>query len=109
MFNDDEINTIKKEYDFTKRLNDSYISNNSSIFTTHGLDTENSDEVNMSTSFILAPYNTDQSNQSDEENIKENPKSLSIHKREIKFSSQLREINRQYEKNHNIKIGRAHF
>jgi len=101
LFSEDEVHSIKKEYDFKERLKDTSVSDTSSIFTIHNLDTENSDDTEMSKSVVLAPYNT---NESDEEELLNNVEPLIISKRAIKFSSKLREVNRQYEKDNNSNI-----
>lgn len=101
LFTEEEIGSIRKEYDFKERLKDTSVSDSSSIFTVHNLDTENSEEMDVSKSIVLAPYNT---NESDEEELLHFTQPLFVSKRTIKFSSKLREVNRQYEKDNNSNI-----
>jgi hypothetical protein len=101
LFNEEEVHSIRREYDFKERLKDASVSDTSSIFTVHNLDTENSEDTEMSKSIVLAPYNT---NESDEEELLSRVEPLVISKRIIKFSSKLREVDRQYEKDNNSNI-----
>jgi len=101
LFSEEEIDRIRKDYNFKERQKDLSVSDDNSIFTVHNLDTENNEEEELSRSIVMAPYNT---NESDEENFVETIESLILNKRTIKFSSKLREINREYERDNNSKI-----
>jgi hypothetical protein len=74
-----------------------------SIFTVHNLDTSESAEngADMSKSTILAPFN---SNEPHEQEFVESVTPLVVPKRTLKFSSKLREFDRQYERNNNSKL-----
>jgi len=97
------MSSIRKEYDFKERLKDHSITEESSVFTVHNLDTtENADnDTDLSKSAILAPFN---SNEGNEKEFIESIKPLIISKKAIKFSSKLREVDRQYERDNNSKI-----
>lgn len=101
LFSEEEVECIKKDYDFKERQKDTSISDDSSIFTVHNLDTETNEEEELNKSIVMAPYNT---NESDEENFIETVEALVVSKRIIKFSSKLREINREYERDNNSNI-----
>ncbi len=105
LFTEEEINAIKKEYDYKERQKDNSVSaEESSVFTVHGLNTtaENNDsESDLSKSAILAPFN---SNEPDERSFVDSVQPLVISKHTIKFCSKLREIDRQYERDNNSKI-----
>ena len=101
LFNEEELSSIRKDYDFKERQKDNSNSGDSSIFTIHNLDTENNEEEELNKSIIMAPYNT---NESDEENFIETVRPLILNKRIVKFSSKLRKINREYERNNNSNI-----
>ena len=103
LFTDEEITSMKQQYDFRERLNNSSLCNNTSVFTVHHLDTTKNDEVgsDLSKSIILDPFNTN--NPHPDEYIKE-IRPLVISKRIIKFSSKLREVDRQYESDNNSNI-----
>lgn len=96
IFTEEELSSIRRDYDFKERLKDSSVSSNSSIFTVHNLDTEANEE--LSKSIVMAPYNT---NESGCEDFVEVPV---VSKRVIKFSSKLREVNREYERDNNSNI-----
>ena len=97
MFTKDEVNNIKRKYDFNERINNNSVSD-SSIFTEHNLDSIENNESNCNKSSILGPYNT---NEPQPEQSNKLPEKLIISKKVIKFKPKLREINREYERNNN--------
>ena len=104
MFSKEEIRSIKEEFDYRERLKDQSANEDEvSIFTVHNLDTTESAEngADLSKSTILAPFN---SNEPREQEFIESVKPLVVAKRTLKFSSKLREIDRQYERNNNSKL-----
>ena len=103
LFTNEEITAIKKEYDYKERLNNSSTSEDSSVFTVHGLDTSGNNEsgIDHSKSTILAPFNT---NDECSNEFIEEIKAQTVNKKIIKFSSKLREVNRQYERDNNSNI-----
>ena len=103
LFTEEEVSDLKREFDFRERLNDSSISD-SSVFTVHNLETENSDTEELSKSVVLAPYNTNESDEEEEEEFIDSIEPMIMSKRTIKFASKIREVNRQYEKDNNSNI-----
>ena len=103
LFTQDETLAIKREYDYKERLKDKTCSENSSIFTVHDLDTNESREVglNLSKSVILAPFNTNENNNS---SLIDDMEPMVVSKKVIKFSSKLREVDRKYERDNNSNL-----
>ena len=102
LFTHEEICSIKREYDFRERLKDNSSSEDSSVFTVHDLDgTGNDSELNITKSDVLAPFNT---NNPDESDFIEEIKSQITKKKTIKFLSKLREIDRKFERDNNSNI-----
>lgn len=102
LFTNEEILSIRKEYDFRERNHDnSFNDMSSSLFTEHNLDAtenENGDSEDLSKSTILAPFNTPDPEGSIKLNKMQN---LIVSKKAIKFSSKLRELDRKYERDNN--------
>lgn len=100
LFTEDEIKSIRNEYNFKDRINDS----DESIFTEYDLDnsknSRDNDEMNLSKSIILAPYNSfaNYDKCDDNEDIE------IVDSKIVKFKSKLREYNRKYERDNNSKI-----
>lgn len=101
LFSEEELDNIRRDYDFKERQRECSTSGDSSIFTVHNLDTETNEDEELSKSIVMAPYNT---NESDEESFIETVEPLVVSRRVIKFSSKLREINREYERDNNSNI-----
>ena len=108
LFTEEETAVIKREYDFKERLSDSALSETSSVFTVHNLNTTENNDDDMSKSDILAPFNTNENdtmeNDTMENDTMENIEPLIVSRRIIKFSPKLREFNRRYERDNNSNI-----
>lgn len=103
LFTNEEIDLIRKEYDFRERKSGESFSEDAScsMFTEHNLDTTENDNENsedLSKSTILAPFNTpDPETDLSTSEIQ----NLIVNKKIIKFKSKLREYDRKYERENN--------
>jgi len=103
LFTEDEARSNRLKYDFNERLKgeSSSIMEETSVFTEYNLEATESATSDLSKSTVLAPFNT---NVPDENEMLETIKPLIISKKNIKFYSKLREIDRQYERDNNSNI-----
>ena len=104
MFTPEENKFIDKEFSYTKKIKASNCSDTESdFFTELNIDTTQNELLKNSTtkSIILAPFN---STKSDVSKMEERIDNLIVHKKIIKFSPAVKDLDRQYEKNNNCEL-----